>query len=497
MGDIELNKKFGYIVGSIVDIIFFIVYVLLFVVSIIDLIGYNIPFIETYTNDSNQLSKFLLLIFASVGIITINDKRTIEKKVVDPINGINEVISHGLISGTNLFYFKNKKDDYNFFAREIRNLHSGSEVLVTSFDKNQNTNYYTGEDKHTEALMDDYTRMIQSGNIRVRQMVHVCTKKEYDEVIERVKLYENYNNYSLSAMAGLPIRPYIDFVIINKEIVMLSFSNDKSAPYNEAFSIAIKDKEIAAQFEKYFDIYWNNDCCVIKGNDGIIESNLEYLKALALDSIVDTPEYTEYKALLLKLILSVKEYSNLKKIINVIHQLTYQKLYFQRKEIAKSEIKTFYSSIYKKLMKDSIDLTWSDMSAVLTQCYEHVSKSFFSVTVINEDSYWDDEIRIESFVNNLITLTNIKREHVYVLSANALTQYKKIIKKEIKSGVQVYVVIDDNIQDNGYKNFMVLDEILVISLSCFERAYSIIDKEKIREYLSDFSTIKVKANTNI
>lgn len=492
-----LMKKIGNFFENLMDIIFYIVYIVLLIISILDLFDISIPFIECYTNDVNKLLKFLLLVFASVGIIILNDKRTLMKKVVDPISKIGEVVKQGAISKTNLFYFKNKKDDYDFFAREIRNLQDGAEVLVTSFDKNQSTNYYTGEDKHTEALMDDYTSMIQSGNIRVKQMVHVCTKKEYGEVLERIKLYENCNNYSLSAMVGLPIRPYIDFAIINKETVMLCFPNDKTAPYNEAFSIAIKDKEIAIQFEKFFDIYWNNDCRVIKGNDGINKSNLAWLEELSLDNIVDLPEYIEYKALLLKLIISLKEFSDLREIIFNTHKLTYQNLFLQQRERIKVEMKNFYTQICNKIIKESITMSWSETRTFLLHSLIYVQKRLLSVTIIQQNSYWANTNRLEEFVKGLIsTEIKIEKIHIFVISSSDLAKYKKRLKAENRSGVKVYVIVDDDIQENEYKNYIVLDDILAIDIEDNDITYSIVEEEKIKIYVSDFSTKMTKATTN-
>ena len=481
--------------SNIVDFIFYLVYIVLLLASIFDLLGVNIPFIKDYASDVSQLLKFLLLVFACVGIIILNDKRMLEKKVVNPIENINETIMRGMLSNTKLFYFKSKKDDYNFFAREIRGLNDGAEVLVTSFDKNQNTNYYTGEDKHTEALMDDYTKMIQSGNIRVRQMVHVCTKKEYVEVQDRIKLYENCNNYALSAMVGLPIRPYIDFVVINKETVMLSFSNDKAAPYNEAFSLAIKDNEIASQFEKYFDIYWNNDCRVIKGNDGINQNNLAWLEELSLEDIIDVPEYTEYKTLLLKLIISLKEFRNLKEIIVKLHRLAFPKTFFGQREIVKKELDKLFLFIQKEIIEQAISMTWQDSRAIFAHISTYVQKKILSVMVIKADSYWVVADHIEEFANGIMTLgEDFQREQVLVLSSDNLKKYKKLLKEESKVGVEVYIIIDDEKQDDIYKDFTIIDDVMMITLLDNEKANSIIEKKKIKEYNSEFATIKLKAN---
>lgn len=490
-------KKAKNIFNNIVDCIFYFVYIVLLLISILDLLGVTIPFIDKYINDSNQLQKFILLVFACVGIIVLNDKRTLEKRVVDPIEDINENIRRGLLSNNNIFYFVNKKENYNFFAREIRGLPDGAEVLVTSFDKNQSTNYYKGEDKHTEALMDDYTRMIQSGNIRVKQMVHVCTKKEYIEVQDRIKLYGNCNNYALSAMVGLPIRPYIDFVIINKEIVMLSFSNDKTAPYNEAFSFAIRNAEIASQFERYFDIYWNNDCRVIKGNDGINQNNLLWLEELALDEIVDVPEYTEYKALLLKLIICLKEFGNLKNIITKLHILTCQKSYFKQREKAKMSVDNLCSYIRKEIMEGAINVTWSESRAIFTDVSTYVKRKILSVMVIKANSYWEADNRVEEFENELMKMgDDIQREQILVLSSEDLAKNKKLLQEEKKAGVQLNVIIDEDIQNNKYKDFIIVDDDMIINLLDNDMAESIIEDKKIKEYNSYFVNIKLKASKN-
>lgn len=482
-------KKPKISVHDIIDMIFYFVYIALFIISIFDLFDLQIPFIETYTSDSNSLLKFVLLVFSCVGVTILNDKRNLEKKVVNPIKNMDEIFKHSVSSNTNLFYFNNKKDDYDFFAREIRQLYGGAEVLVTSFDKNQSTNYYTGEDKHTEALMDDYTKLIKSGSIEVKQMVHVCTKKECEEVGQRAKLYKDCKNYSLSVMVGLPLRPYIDFVVINKETVMLSFSNDKSSPYNEAFSIAIKDSEIALQFEKYFNLYWNNDCRIIKGNDGIKESELEWLESVSLDHIVDIPQYTKYTILLLNIIISLKSFENIDKLISLLHQLTYQDLYQKQRELAKKNVDKLYSDLNSNIMEAPIEMTWNDCKNFLLGIYNCVQKKIVSTVILKSDDFWEHSNCFEELENILIKAgKNV--EQILICTDNDSEKYKHITKQLVQSGAEVHVIVDNNIADYDYDSFLVIDEALVIEFSGSNQVNSFINNAKISEYKSEFDTMK-------
>lgn len=341
-------EKIRQVTANIVDTLFYIVYVLLVIVTILDLFGVNIPFVESYAGDANALLKFLLLVFATIGIIVLNDKRSLQKQVLNPIKEMNELLNMGGVSDTRLFYFKNKKEDYAFFSKKLRELSAGAEVLVTSFDKSDNHDYYKGEDKHTEAMMDDFNNMILQGNIMVRQMVHVSTKKEYNEVVERINRYKNCPKYYLSALSGIPIRPYIDLIVINQETVILDFPNDKSAPYNGTFSVAIVDRDIATQFEKYFDIYWNNDCRVIKGIGGVNEQNLKLLEDLSLDKLIDVPEYIDCRELLLKLLVVGADKEEIIDIVKLMFEMSKGNFSEKKKQRLQNKIDSLKQAVVAK-----------------------------------------------------------------------------------------------------------------------------------------------------
>ena len=69
-----------------------------------------------------------------------------------------------------------------------------------------------------------------------------------------------------------------------------------------------------------------------------------------------------------------------------------------------------------------------------------------------------------------------------------------MLKEESKAGVQVFVIIDNEIQSEEYKDFAIIDDVMIINLFDNDKAKSIIEEKKIKEYNSDFATIKFKAN---
>lgn len=115
--------------------------------------------------------------------------------------------------------------------------------------------------------MRKWTEAVKTGRISVRQLVHITSPQDYSDLNDRIAQFKNKRNFTISAIAGLPIVPYGDIMILNGEYVLVGLSNDISSPNGEStISIIHHDKLEAYLHEKIkeckdFSSICNFDCC--------------------------------------------------------------------------------------------------------------------------------------------------------------------------------------------------------------------------------------------
>jgi len=481
--------------SRIIDWLFYVLYIVLFIVTILDLCNIPIPFVDTFTKNNDTLLKFLLLLFASVGIIVLNDKRELTKNVVNPLERVEELISAGNLDNFNFVFFKDKDDFYFYFTREIKSIENGAEVLVTSFEKNQGLNYYEGENKHIEAFMDDWSAKISSNSISVRQLVHVFTKKEVEEVKERIDKYKNCYNFALSAMVGMPIRPFIDFAIVNKTTVLITFPNDTSSPYEESFGMAIRSTEFASEFERYFNIYWNDDGIIIKNRDGVNINNLKRLESLALN-ISHFTEHKEYNVLLMQLISNAALYKNLKPLISDLHSLSNISAHGLPQKLAEEKIRKAYEDVHNKILSTAIPIKEADVQAYMSTSIASAQQQIRATSVeIGDASYWTskDGESIFSLNTRGITDKGISVERIFIMNSTQEQVLSETLKRQRAAGVNVSVITTEMTARGSFEDFIIIDDKMVIQILTSGDAKMYIQKEKIDEYKRKFNVYKGQA----
>lgn len=477
-------------VNNVIDWIFYALYIALIIVTILDMCGIPIPFVDKFTSQDNKLLRFMLIIFATVGIVVLKDKRELAKNVTAPLSRIENLITNGTSNDSNFVYFSNKDLFYLYFTEEITRLGNGAEVLVTAFDKNQGLHYYTGENKHIEAFMDDWSKKIESNSINVKQILHVFTKKEFGELKERIERFKNCYNFSLGVIVGMPIRPYIDFVVINKSTVMLNFPNDKVAPYDTAFGVAIRSTELATEFEKYFNIYWNDDCRIIKDRDGINSGNLKYIEILALQA-THFSEYKEYNVLLMQLIANSASYKNLNRLIGDLHCLSINYASWLPHRIAVSKIEKIYNEIHNKIMLSSINIRASDIQENMSILIAGAQHQIRATSVeIGDDAYWTSKNGESIFSLNIrgITDKGIEISRIFIMNSDQTDSLSETIQRQQNAGVKVSKIVTEMRARGSYKDFIIIDDKAVIEIFADGNAKMYIGEEKIQKYIQQFET---------
>jgi hypothetical protein len=367
-------------------------------------------------------------------------------------------------------------------------------ILVTSFDKTPNIPYDKGENKHIEAFMETWSKKIISGSINEKQIAHIFTKKDIKEAIDRISRYSDCFNYSLSTMIGMPIRPYIDFVVINKNTVLLAFPRDRSAPYDTDFGIAIRGSEYADEFERYFNIYWNDDCIPLKTKDGIVDSNLKTLETLALNANTFA-EYKDYNSLLIKLIANAAPYKSLNKLINDLHILSIDGTYGVPQKLAKDKIEKTYNDIHKILF-EPISIKAVDVQAYMGTSIGNAQFKIQATSVeIGDDSYWTSKDGESIFSLNIGGIANkeITIERIFIMNAAQQKSLSETLVRQSTAGVSVYILTTEMLVRGNFEDFIIIDDKIVIEILISGEAKMYIKKEKITEYEEKFGVYKKQA----
>lgn len=486
------RKNVSKIISGIVDWAFGIMYAVLTIVTILDMFGVSIPFIQKYTSRTTVLLKLLIIVFASVGIVILNDKRELQKSVEKPIEHVETLLDSQV---PDIHVFTTKDEFYIFYSTILRNLPSNAEVLVTSFEKNQGVDYYTGENKHIEAFMDDWKSKIKSNNISVKQIVHVFSMKEYEELKERVNEYSNCFNYSASVMVGFPIRPFIDFAVVNKEYVMLHFPNDKNDPYEEAFSLAIKDTKFAGEFAKYFDIYWNNDCCVVKNRDGIRTDNMEKIQKLVFTT---TPEVNPFdlNSQTMKVVNICRRYNAFSGIITYLHSLLISDALKYPYDIAEKQVNELAKQI-RSLYTSPVDVEQKDVCSVMTTVLQKAEHSIQATSVeIGDNKFWTEEFGEHIFSLNTQGIKNkkINVNRIFIIAEDQRKNLNPIFTKQKNAGVNVSILSTPQGAET-FRDFVIIDDVLVLELLNSQKARIYLDANSIKMFGTSFSTYLRQSDT--
>lgn len=490
-----MNKKTRLKASRAADYIFLVLYIILILATILDMCGISLPFLSKITTNSTVLMKFIIIVFASVGIVVLNDKRELQQSIEKPLERIEESID-SYPKGTGVHLFTNKDDFYLYFTQVIRDLPSGAEILVTAFEKNQTIDYYTGENKHIEAFMDDWTTKVTSNSVSVRHIVHVFTKKEFTELEERIEQFRNCINYSAGVMIGFPIRPFIDFTVVNKEIVMISFSNDKTAPYEEAFTLVIVDSKIASNFEKYFNLYWNTDCLIVKSRDGIHQSNLKEVGKLASKDMPRGEPY-ELNRQSLEVFNISEHFSSFKPLVNDLFSLLLSGALNYPCDIARQKLTSFSQEIHS-ICTDPILVPVTDVYNVMSKILQNAHHQIEATSVeIGDNTFWTSKNGESIFSLNTkgISEKGITVKRIFIILPDQQKALSAVFSKQFNAGVGVSVIAVEASHKEAYKDFVIIDDTLAMEVFYSGEAKLYLGEETIKSFSSAFSSYLAQATT--
>jgi len=73
------NKKVT--LSKVIDLIFYTIYIVLFILTILDMFSIPIPLVDNYIKDGNNLLRLLLMLFSSVGIVLMTREKWQKKRL--------------------------------------------------------------------------------------------------------------------------------------------------------------------------------------------------------------------------------------------------------------------------------------------------------------------------------------------------------------------------------------------------------------------------------
>lgn len=178
---------------SLLDVVFLLTYIVTVILAILDIFG-----VLNVVNHV-QWTKIIVMVFGTVGMVILSDKRKMEVDIFPRIDTIlkeqkrfseaeisvddrlkkfNQILDQEI----DIQYFPDKTHFYLYLTELLLKLPSGAKIDVTSFEKNYNVPYDVGEDFHIEAFMKTWTDLVKNGRVLVRQLVHVTSPQDYKVV---------------------------------------------------------------------------------------------------------------------------------------------------------------------------------------------------------------------------------------------------------------------------------------------------------------------------
>lgn len=466
----EKFKKLKKSLAFVLDVIFYVLYIVLIVITLLDVFGVFV-FIE-----SANWTKVLVMIFASVGLVTLSDKRKMgesiepemkkitekQEEACEKINQIKEetnIALDKLDSTMQIEYFPDKTQFYLYLTKLLLQLPSGAKVDVTSFEKNYNVSYDRGEDRHIESFMKTWVDMVRSGHLVVRQLVHVTSTQDYRELEERIKNFKNKYNFTVSAIIGLPIVPFFDYMVVNQEYVFMGFSNDVSSPYNFSYGLVIRSKELALNFQNHFNIYWSNQFSfLIKDKDEIKLRNLKKIARYVFD-IDHNVNLMKYHYMMLELYHINECNKMMMPLLENLHRfygncccdILQNDIEEKISEVAEFvNMKTHQYMIFER----------NAASMLIAKMMFNAKHEILAVSLdIDGSEFWMNSEGETVFQANIdaITKQKVRIERIFVCTKEKRIMLDKTIREQVEAGISIIYTEYKKGMGGTYEDFMIVD----------------------------------------
>lgn len=274
----------------IIDILTGILFFGLFVVAVLPSIGLNLLPDSWFTNIKTQLPLLTLGALGYIACHLIVERLRVSHSFSKRLDSIQESHSNmevRLSESIPAVRISDKREQsYSHLRYQLAKLPPRTQLMVTHFEKNRAASYSEGERPAEKDFMKFWQELILSDIIDVKQIVHVASRFDLEEVRDRLKQFKECNNFEMSLMAGPFVQPYQDVVIAAGHWVDVVLPDDPNHPCKEKISVFLNSSEIANAFTSAFMANWGSqECSVIRGGGQVNTQFLTDLESVLPDKL--------------------------------------------------------------------------------------------------------------------------------------------------------------------------------------------------------------------
>lgn len=418
------------------------------IVSIIDLVSPDDSVISTYMADKSY--NFLLLIFCAVGLVIIFDN-ILDGSQRKDIKAILTSVNREKID---VKIFPTQVEFYDYFEDRIKKLSSNSSIYVTTFDKyNANYDHTEGKELDSDTFMDCWEKYVVKKNILVKQLVHITDKHDVEQLISRIENNKKSNNFIISVMVGLPLVPYIDWIVIDGRYTLITIPSETSNPYDGEFGFAIDNRELAQAFITYFELYNNSKLSkVVLGKNGTVEtSHLNDVTESVMQARPDLEEMNEIN----KYLFNVLSNNNIRYYMNDVSTMLHKISICDKTGIL---LDLAIKSLRDCSIQDQSEISVEESLSALLKIYGSEGVNIKAVSCSDVlPSFWSDDVgkAIQRLCKDSSKNNRIERVYIYngdddvtekmIKDQKSVASYK-IDKKKfpvVAAEAEDFILVDD------------------------------------------------------
>jgi hypothetical protein len=392
-----------------------------------------------------------------------------------------------------IIHSQSKTEMYSSFLSELKQIKGNPEVYVTHFEKLGDLSYDDGDSDIEKELMKNWIEKIKNGNFReVRQIVHLSSKHDYYDTYKRLMDYQNCTNFKLNVMIGLPLEPFLDFVIVQDNFLIIDFSKDSKLPFDTDFGIFIRNKAVITDFIQYFNIWWDRSISIKDRN----RINLNEFKSIfrKLPDFYYTDSNKQFNSNLLGMTRDIEVLNPLNLLLD---KLNLCNAYIYKEKI----IKLINDAITRvdKISAEEIKIKEGDYITCSEYIYNSAIDKIFAVSneSKNDDHFfnnWNSELGNKIIELNEFALSRgVEIERIFILTNEQLKNddMQAILKEQSDKGIKIYSILNTNVEID--EDFIISDNNLLMFLSNEESAECLatITREtaQIRKYQDKYNKL--------
>ena len=498
------TKKIATNILYIIMLILFTITILFILLDTIGLLGS--PTISGVLGAINSnITKITLMILCLIGSTIILEKMLVIDRIdknTEKLNKIEPMIESIHNATSEIVVLNNRKDIYKALAAEIEKARENACVCVTSFEKLRSVPYDKGDEVHETTFMQNWFEYVKNGKFTVKQLVHVFSDYDLQEVEKRLSDFRDRPNYSLNVIFSPPVKNFFDLFIIRDSCLFITIPTESASPFAMDMAFLIYDKEMVKYFELFFNVMWSNSLYTksLKNRDGIIAANVEFLKKIVPqeDSKIDSDTIPKF-------ILKLSRYEKFYYLFdNILEDLSKTENYpiKQQLEDIFHNILTESREKAVNIFRGFVDLSSDAGQIILAELFNSANKEVKAVSYdFQGERFWNTKLGRELLNLNITAIDKkVKIERVFIVDPKSteLEEIRTMLKDQINHGIDVYVTEINKIEESYMLDFLIMDDSVVFHIIDSER-HDLVRKSRVTlskqiclDFLSKYKHIKTK-----